>query len=404
VHAGSPFWPAAGVRASVRAGRRSRLLVLQGAGVRRAGAPNRVTPWQSVQVVGCRRPALRVHTCTHHPPRRSRYEEYQRQVDLEMTRRALEAGYDSDMDREAAAELLVVTPREVRRAGRAGLRGSEEEEEEEEGKGGKAGFGGGPTCAPCCWPRRRRSTRRRGWLRWRCAAAACGELQGWAGQGRAGELQGCAGGGLRGSAAVPSGLCRACPARCSRQAGWQHEDEWMDAYRERLGPEVRGSAVSLLCARGSAGGRRTDQPGRGLAAVPAPARCPKDPLATRGVPPVTLQRPARRPLACRTATWPREPVRRAGTARAAGCWRASVPRCPRARRRCCSGPSCPWCRPRCPCAAQHAGGQPLAGLAGLPCRPGRRRHSFRMQFTCLPPLRARARFDRVPDIPCAVLI
>ncbi|KXZ49884.1 hypothetical protein GPECTOR_19g335 [Gonium pectorale] len=41
---------------------------------------------------------------------RSRYEEYQRQVDLEMQRRAVEGGYDSDMDRDEAAHMLVRDP------------------------------------------------------------------------------------------------------------------------------------------------------------------------------------------------------------------------------------------------------------------------------------------------------
>ncbi|PNH10404.1 hypothetical protein TSOC_002848 [Tetrabaena socialis] len=44
---------------------------------------------------------------------RSRYEEYQRQVDLEMQRRAVEGGYDSDRERDQAAALLVRDPQEA---------------------------------------------------------------------------------------------------------------------------------------------------------------------------------------------------------------------------------------------------------------------------------------------------
>ncbi|PNW74520.1 hypothetical protein CHLRE_12g492850v5 [Chlamydomonas reinhardtii] len=43
---------------------------------------------------------------------KARYEEYQRQVDLEMQRRAVDGGYDSDVDRDEAAALLVEQPQE----------------------------------------------------------------------------------------------------------------------------------------------------------------------------------------------------------------------------------------------------------------------------------------------------
>ncbi|GFR46503.1 hypothetical protein Agub_g8083 [Astrephomene gubernaculifera] len=76
----------------------------------------------------------------------SRYEEYQRQVDLEMQRRAVEDGYDSDLERDEAAGLLV--------------RDHEQEAEEEEEERKRA-----------------------------------------------------------------------------REFSWQEEDEWMDEYRQRFGPE-----------------------------------------------------------------------------------------------------------------------------------------------------------------------
>ncbi|KAG2452703.1 hypothetical protein HYH02_002935 [Chlamydomonas schloesseri] len=43
---------------------------------------------------------------------KARYEEYQRQVDLEMQRRAVDGGYDSDVERDEAAALLVEQPQE----------------------------------------------------------------------------------------------------------------------------------------------------------------------------------------------------------------------------------------------------------------------------------------------------
>ncbi|GIL70334.1 hypothetical protein Vretimale_3452 [Volvox reticuliferus] len=58
---------------------------------------------------------------------RSRYEEYQRQVDLEMQRRAVEGDYDSDLERDEATDLLV-EDREKLAAEEEARRRAEEEE------------------------------------------------------------------------------------------------------------------------------------------------------------------------------------------------------------------------------------------------------------------------------------
>ncbi|GLC54736.1 hypothetical protein PLESTB_000900700 [Pleodorina starrii] len=61
---------------------------------------------------------------------RSRYEEYQRQVDLEMQRRAVEDGYNSDLERDQAADLLVQDSEKVAEEEEARRRAEEAEREQ----------------------------------------------------------------------------------------------------------------------------------------------------------------------------------------------------------------------------------------------------------------------------------